>query len=137
VARHRLDRYIITDASEYLIPCIFSAVQVLNYPEDAEKSANGTNFQKAEHRSTLILTASGTALSVYRLGYELDGPRFRPRNGGKVFRSCKDRPEAHPVPFPRVKRPGRGAEHPHSPLPLSVVLHDILRAQLYATDGRE
>jgi hypothetical protein len=53
--------------------------------------------------------------------YRLDGPGIESRWGPRLFRTCPDRcggPPSLPyngyrVSFPRVKRPGRGVDHPH------------------------
>jgi hypothetical protein len=52
-------------------------------------------------------------------GYGLDGPGIESRWGGETFHTCPDWLRAYPAPckmdtesFPRVKRPGRGADHP-------------------------
>jgi hypothetical protein len=52
--------------------------------------------------------------------YGQDGPGIESRGGGEVFRTCPDRPWGPPsllyngyrVPFPGLKRPGRGVEYP-------------------------
>jgi len=46
--------------------------------------------------------------------YGLDGPGIEYR-WGEIFHTCPDRPWAHlgyRVSFPRIKRPGRGVDHP-------------------------
>jgi hypothetical protein len=51
-------------------------------------------------------------------GYGLDGPGIESRWGARFFAHVQTGPEAHPAsctmgigPFPRVKRPGRDADH--------------------------
>jgi hypothetical protein len=52
-------------------------------------------------------------------GYGLDGPGIESRWGARFFAHVQTDPGAHPASctwgtgsFPRVKRPGRGADHP-------------------------
>ena len=56
--------------------------------------------------------------------YVLDGPVIEPRWGARLFAPVQIGPVAHPASyimgtgsFPGVKRPGRGVDHPHPPVP--------------------
>jgi hypothetical protein len=65
----------------------------------------------------------GPGISVgIATGYGLDGPGIESRWGARFFAHVHTGPGAHPASwtmdtgsFPGVKRPGRGADHPHSP----------------------
>ena len=59
--------------------------------------------------------------------------------GGRIYRTCPDRPWAHPTSytmgtgsFPGVKRPGRGVGHP---LPSSAEVKERVELYLYSTSG--
>jgi hypothetical protein len=66
-------------------------------------------------------SAGRVAQSVQRPAMGWTVWRLNP-GGGEIFRTRPDRPGAHPAsctmgtgPFPGVKRPGRGADHPPPP----------------------
>ena len=59
--------------------------------------------------------------------------------GGEIFRTRPDRPWVHPAsytmgtgPFPGVKRPGRGVEHPH---PSGAEVKERVELYLYSLSG--
>jgi hypothetical protein len=74
------------------------------------------------HSTSLHFTQYKILLLIYsHSGYGLDSPGIESRWGARFFAHVQTGPGAHPASctmgtgsFPRVNRPGRGADHPPS-----------------------